>query len=147
MTSPQNNPVPKNVNLLSCQKQWWKVCFLHGNRTYQENYYRHLYARNAARRNANFRGDGEKAFTNSEIIFPIKLADYRLNNRLHNDQFLFGVNEANENGSDSGIDANCSKTCYSEGKNDAESYCETDDGGHPLRSHKITRRNMPIKNP
>lgn len=137
MATTQSDSVPKTANLLAC-KQWWKVCFLHGD---QEKYYRQIYGRAAAQRLANFPKDGEdgnKSSTDSRIIFPtklhspvviengshdtFKLTDYQ--NRRKNfrddpivpgksvinildDPFLFGINEVNENGSDSGIDANC----------------------------------------
>ncbi|KAG5677373.1 hypothetical protein PVAND_007137 [Polypedilum vanderplanki] len=141
MASAQTDSVPKTANLLAC-KQWWKVCFLHGN---QEKYYRQIYGRAAAQRLAGYQKDNENdKSTNSNgnesrIIFPtklhspvviengshdtFKLQDY--NNRRNrsyrddsiipgksiinilDDPFLFGINEVNENGSDSGIDANC----------------------------------------
>jgi hypothetical protein len=145
MASAQSDSVPKTANLLAC-KQWWKVCFLHGN---QEKYYRQIYGRAAAQRLAGYQKDNENEKSpmasahESRIIFPtklhspvvietgshdtFKLQDY--NNRrtrsyrddpivpgksiinILDDPFLFGINEVNENGSDSGIDANCpSKT-------------------------------------
>jgi hypothetical protein len=143
MASAQTDSVPKTANLLAC-KQWWKVCFLHGD---QEKYYRQIYGRAAAQRLANYQepkdegDDGRsKAGSDSKIIFPtklhspvviekgshdtFKLQDYQ-NRRTRSyrddpivpgksiinildDPFLFGINETvNENGSDSGIDANC----------------------------------------
>ena len=148
MASAQTDSVPKTANLLAC-KQWWKVCFLHGN---QEKYYRQIYGRAAAQRLAGYQKDSDFEKANissaaeSRIIFPtklhspvvietgshdtVKLQDY--NNRrtrsyrddpivpgksiinILDDPFLFGINEVNENGSDSGIDANCpSKTVRS----------------------------------
>jgi hypothetical protein len=141
MASAQSDSVPKTANLLAC-KQWWKVCFLHGN---QEKYYRQIYGRAAAQRLAGYQKDNENdkssdaSGNESRIIFPtklhspvviengthdtFKLQDY--NNRrtrsyrddqivpaksiinILDDPFLFGINEVNENGSDSGIDANC----------------------------------------
>jgi hypothetical protein len=139
MASTQSDSVPKTANLLAC-KQWWKVCFLHGD---QEKYYRQIYGRAAAQRLANFPKDDDKdksSSNDSRIIFPtklhspvviesgshdtFKLTDYQ-NRRnktfrddaivpgksiinILDDPFLFGINEVNENGSDSGIDANCS---------------------------------------
>lgn len=142
MASAQTDSVPKTANLLAC-KQWWKVCFLHGD---QEKYYRQIYSRAAAQRLANYQKDDEDGFddkskssSESKIIFPtkmhspvviekgthdtFKLQDYQ-NRRTRSyrddpivpgksiinildDPFLFGINEVNENGSDSGIDANC----------------------------------------
>lgn len=141
MASTQSDSVPKTANLLAC-KQWWKVCFLHGD---QEKYYRQIYGRAAAQRLANFPKDDDKTKASStaddsRIIFPtklhspvviengshdtFKLKDYQ-NRRnktfrddpivpgksivnILDDPFLFGIGEVNENGSDSGIDANCS---------------------------------------
>lgn len=136
MATTQSDSVPKTANLLAC-KQWWKVCFLHGD---QEKYYRQIYGRAAAQRLANFPKDDDKSKSSSKIIFPtklhspvviengshdtLKLTDYQ-NRRnkafrddpivpgksiinILDDPFLFGINEVNENGSDSGIDANCS---------------------------------------
>lgn len=146
MASAQTDSMPKTANLLAC-KQWWKVCFLHGN---QEKYYRQIYGRAAAQRLAGYQKDDENnkmtadttdaAASESKIIFPtklhspvviehgtndtFKLHDYQ-NRRTRSyrddpivpgksiinildDPFLFGINEVNENGSDSGIDANCS---------------------------------------
>ena len=137
MATTQSDSVPKTANLLAC-KQWWKVCFLHGD---QEKYYRQIYGRAAAQRLANFPKDEDKnkSSVDSKIIFPtklhspvviengtrdtFKLTDYQ-NRRnksfrddpivpgksiinILDDPFLFGINEVNENGSDSGIDANC----------------------------------------
>lgn len=138
-STTQNDSVPKTANLLAC-KQWWKVCFLHGD---QEKYYRQIYGRAAAQRLANFPkndDNNKESTTDSRIIFPtklhspvviengshdtFKLKDYQ-NRRnktfrddpivpgksivnILDDPFLFGINEVNENGSDSGIDANCS---------------------------------------
>lgn len=135
MASTQSDSVPKTANLLAC-KQWWKVCFLHGD---QEKYYRQIYGRAAAQRLANFPKDELSMTADSKIIFPtklhspvviengshdtFKLTDYqnRRNKNFRNDPivpgksiinilddpFLFGIGEVNENGSDSGIDANC----------------------------------------
>lgn len=139
MATTQSDSVPKTANLLAC-KQWWKVCFLHGD---QEKYYRQIYGRAAAQRLANFQRDDDRnkaSSPDSRIIFPtklhspvviengshdtFKLTDYQ-NRRdkafrddpivpgksiinILDDPFLFGINEVNENGSDSGIDANCS---------------------------------------
>lgn len=139
MATTQSDSVPKTANLLAC-KQWWKVCFLHGD---QEKYYRQIYGRAAAQRLASFPKDDDKdksSPTDSRIIFPtklhspvviengshdtFKLTDYQ-NRRskafrdepivpgksvinILDDPFLFGISEMNENGSDSGIDANCS---------------------------------------
>lgn len=140
MASTQSDSMPKTANLLAC-KQWWKVCFLHGD---QEKYYRQIYGRAAAQRLANFQKDNDiddinSSAPESRIIFPtklhspvviengtndtFKLTDYQ-NRRIKSyrddpiipgksiinildDPFLFGINEVNENGSDSGIDANC----------------------------------------
>jgi hypothetical protein len=117
-----SDSLPKTANLRTC-KQWWKVCFLHGD---QEKYYRQIYGRAAAQRLANFPKDDDTN-KSSTLIFPVvienksidteKLADYRRNNNdkiipgksianILDDPFLFGFNEVNENGSDSGIDAN-----------------------------------------
>lgn len=139
MATTQSDSVPKTANLLAC-KQWWKVCFLHGD---QEKYYRQIYGRAAAQRLANFPKDDDKnksSSTDSRIIFPTKLhSPVVIENGSHDtfklteyqsrrnktfrddpivpgksiinildDPFLFGINEVNENGSDSGIDANCS---------------------------------------
>lgn len=138
MASTQSDSVPKTANLLAC-KQWWKVCFLHGD---QEKYYRQIYGRAAAQRLANFPKDDDdrtKSATDSRIIFPTKLlSPVVIENGSHDtfklteyqnrrnetfrddpivpgksiinildDPFLFGINEVNENGSDSGIDASC----------------------------------------
>lgn len=117
--------VPKTANLLAC-KQWWKVCFLYGD---QEKYYRQIYGQAAAQRLANLPNDGDTN-KSSKIIYPTKLhcpvviendaqnlTNYRSNNgdqiipgksiaNILDDPFLFKINEVNENGSDSGIDAN-----------------------------------------
>lgn len=152
MASAQTDSVPKTANLLAC-KQWWKVCFLHGD---QEKYYRQIYSRAAAQRLANYQKDEDDGFgdknksplslsatgNESKIIFPTKMHSpvviengthdtYKLheyqNRRLRSyrddpivpgksiinildDPFLFGINEVNENGSDSGIDANCNNS-------------------------------------
>lgn len=152
MASAQTDSVPKTANLLAC-KQWWKVCFLHGD---QEKYYRQIYSRAAAQRLANYQKDEDDGFgdknkspsslsatgNESKIIFPTKMHSpvviengthdtYKLheyqNRRLRSyrddpivpgksiinildDPFLFGINEINENGSDSGIDANCNNS-------------------------------------
>ena len=129
MIITRSDSVPKTANLLAC-KQWWKVCFLHGD---QEKYYRQIYGRAAVQRLANFPKDDDKnksASTDSRIIFPtklhspvviengshdtFKLTDYQ-NRRnktryidpknIPDDSFLFRIDEVNENGSDSGIDA------------------------------------------
>jgi hypothetical protein len=131
MIITQRDSVPKTANLLAC-KQWWKVCFLHGN---QEKYYRQIYGRAAAQRLAGYQNDNNKLdCSETKIIFPTKLHSpvviengtndtFRLKNRqprshrddpivpgksiinILDDPFLFGINEANENGSDSGIDS------------------------------------------
>lgn len=92
---------PKTANLLAC-KQWWKVCFLHGN---QEKYYRQIYSRAAAqRRLANYGFDdidGDK----SRVDFPTKLIHendtFKIKENLaismHDDLFLFGVDAMNAN--------------------------------------------------
>jgi hypothetical protein len=156
MASTQSDSVPKTANLLAC-KQWWKVCFLHGD---QEKYYRQIYGRAAAQRLANFQKDEDEknkssSTTDSRIIFPtklhspvviengshdtFKLAEYQ-NRRnktfrddpivpgksiinILDDPFLFGINEVNENGSDSGIDANC--TIKQNHKKSDRSYIES----------------------
>lgn len=124
----QSESVPKTANLLAC-KQWWKVCFLHGD---QEKYYRQIYGRAAAQRLAKSPNNDDKSVlssTDSRIIFPtklhspvvietrshdaLKLADYR--NRSdsfvpgRSDPFIFSRVAVNENGSDSGIDASSAK--------------------------------------
>ena len=152
MATTQSDSVPKTANLLAC-KQWWKVCFLHGD---QEKYYRQIYGRAAAQRLANFPKDDDKhksSSTDSRIIFPtklhspvviengshdtFKLTDYQ-NRRnktfrddpivpgksiinILDDPFLFGINEVNENGSDSGIDANFSSK-QNRGKSDRNNF-------------------------
>lgn len=73
---------PKTANLLAC-KQWWKVCFLHGN---QEKYYREIYSQAAAtqRRRANYND------------FPTtKVIDETENNAINirDDPFLFGITD------------------------------------------------------
>lgn len=45
MTTSTNN-ISQQANLLAC-KQWWKVCFLHGD---QQKYYRQIYGKAAAER-------------------------------------------------------------------------------------------------
>lgn len=45
MTTSTNN-ISQQANLLAC-KQWWKVCFLHGD---QQKYYRQVYGKAAAER-------------------------------------------------------------------------------------------------
>lgn len=152
MATTQSDSVPKTANLLAC-KQWWKVCFLHGD---QEKYYRQIYGRAAAQRLANFNKDDDKntsSTADSRIIFPTKLhspvviengshdtfplKDYQ-NRRnksfqedpikpgksiinILDDPFLFGINEVNENGSDSGIDANIS-TKQTHNKSDRNNF-------------------------
>jgi hypothetical protein len=162
MASAQTDSVPKTANLLAC-KQWWKVCFLHGD---QEKYYRQIYSRAAAQRLANYQKDEDDGFedksktgNDSRIIFPtkmhspvviergshdtFKLQEYQ-NRRTRSyrddpivpgksiinildDPFLFGINEVNENGSDSGIDANCPTKITSSGNNNA--YCNRSPNG------------------
>jgi hypothetical protein len=163
MASAQTDSVPKTANLLAC-KQWWKVCFLHGD---QEKYYRQIYSRAAAQRLANYQKDEDDGFddksksgnNDSRIIFPtkmhspvviergshdtFKLQEYQ-NRRTRtyrddpivpgksiinilDDPFLFGINEVNENGSDSGIDANCPTKITSSGNNSV--YCNRSPNG------------------
>lgn len=173
MASAQTDSVPKTANLLAC-KQWWKVCFLHGD---QEKYYRQIYSRAAAQRLANYQKDDEDGFDDknnstlsdskgneSRIIFPtkmhspvvidsssfdtFKLQDYQ-NRRTRSyrddpivpgksiinildDPFLFGINEVNENGSDSGIDANCSsKISPSNNNRNSSGFKRVDDSIAP----------------
>lgn len=95
--------VPRTANLLAC-RQWWKVCFLHGN---QEKYYRQVYGRAASQRLAQTR-----------VIYPTKTSEPVVingsppppkqertvpNSRVTvlDDPFLFGL----DNESDSGIEA------------------------------------------
>ena len=111
MTQARGDSVPKTANLLAC-KQWWKVCFPHGD---QEKYYRQVYGRAAAQRLASFQIaiDKDKSSSNENGSSDTKKFNKftrdeqkRIVNIL-DDPFLFGINEVNENGSDSGIDANC----------------------------------------
>lgn len=133
----KNENVPRTANLLAC-KQWWKVCFLHGN---QEKYYRQIYGQAAAQRMKEAANEKNLNLPN-KIVYPTKshspvIIDsgsgdtFKLNNSPKNrkqkvysknadpewilpkstvnildDPFLFGIDHI-ENGSDSGIDANC----------------------------------------
>ena len=176
MIITQRDSVPKTANLLAC-KQWWKVCFLHGN---QEKYYRQIYGRAAAQRLAGYQNDNNKLATDSgynesKIIYPTKLHSpvviengtydtFRLKNRqprshrddpivpgksiinILDDPFLFGINEVNENGSDSGIDANCSTKAPINYRN-SNGFTKIDDSVSPLppprppKSTSTTMRN------
>ncbi|XP_070497504.1 protein espinas-like isoform X1 [Chironomus tepperi] len=169
MASAQTDSMPKTANLLAC-KQWWKVCFLHGN---QEKYYRQIYGRAAAQRLAGYQKDDDNnkmttdttdaAASESKIIFPTKLhspvvIEHGTNDtfKLHDfqnrrtrsyrddpivpgksiinildDPFLFGINEVNENGSDSGIDANCSTKAPINYRN-SNGFTQIDDSVSPL---------------
>lgn len=101
MIMTQQKPLPKTANLLAC-KQWWKVCFLHGD---QEKFYRQIYSRAAAQRLANCANDVDKSqeFPDTFRIkekFPIN---------IHDDPFLFGINEKISD--ESGVDTkNASET-------------------------------------
>lgn len=116
ITQSRSYSVPKTANLLAC-KQWWKVCFPHGD---QEKYYRQVYGRAAAKRLANFQiaNDKDKSSSTKPAVIENGSNDTKKLNKftrdeqncinIFDDPFLFGINEVNENGSDSGIDANCS---------------------------------------
>jgi hypothetical protein len=117
MMITQRDSMPKMANLRAC-KQWWKVCFLHGD---QQKYYRQIYGHAASQRLANYQNNNNSNNTNdknSKIIFPIKFYSANDTQRIQKssdtiskDPFL-----ATENGSDSGIDANCA--AKSEATND-----------------------------
>lgn len=59
MTTTTNN-ISQQANLLAC-KQWWKVCFLHGD---QQKYYRQIYGKAAAERLALANQSNEQTTTN-----------------------------------------------------------------------------------
>lgn len=125
---------PRTANLLAC-RQWWKVCFLHGD---QEKYYRQVYGKVAAQRLAlaqrNSSQNSSVSSNNNNnsqqtIIYPTKqLHPVVLNGFPHesrkrtrdtikepiiphsrvtvlDDPFLFGIDN-DGCGSDSGIDTN-----------------------------------------
>lgn len=111
---------PRTANLLAC-RQWWKVCFLHGN---QEKYYRELYGKAAAQRLALAHQNSAQSSVTSTptFIHPIKESqELRRRHRkftfnkepiiphsrvtVLDDPFLFGI-ENDGCGSDSGIDTN-----------------------------------------
>lgn len=81
----QQKPLPKTANLLT-SKQWWKVCFLHGD---QEKYYRQIYSRAAAQRlnNCTNERNNSKDFSDTFRIKEKSLIN------IHDDPFLFGINE------------------------------------------------------
>lgn len=87
---------PKTANLLAC-KQWWKVCFLHGN---QEKYYRQIYSRAAAQRRLANYGIDDDDKDKSRVDFPTKLIHendtFKIKENvainMHDDPFLFGIN-------------------------------------------------------
>lgn len=78
MIITRRDSVPKTANLLAC-KQWWKVCFPHGD---QEKYYRQIYGRAAAQRLANSQKDDNKLSANFGINFPTKLPSDALNSSV-----------------------------------------------------------------
>lgn len=112
---------PRTANLLAC-RQWWKVCFLHGN---QEKYYREIYGKAAAQRLALAHQNSAQSSVTSTptFIHPIKESQQELRRRhrkftfnkepiiphsrvtVLDDPFLFGI-ENDGCGSDSGIDTN-----------------------------------------
>lgn len=71
MTSvQQSDTVPRTANLLAC-KQWWKVCFLHGD---QQKYYRQIYWRAAMQRLGKSPENADKSKAQfSKVIFPTKM--------------------------------------------------------------------------
>lgn len=89
MIMTQQKPLPKTANLLAC-KQWWKVCFVHGD---QEKFYRQIYSRAAAQRIANCTNDHNK------LNDTFRIKEKSLIN-IQDDPFLFGINA-----DDSGIDS------------------------------------------
>lgn len=112
---------PRTANLLAC-RQWWKVCFLHGN---QEKYYREIYGKAAAQRLALAHQNSAQSSVTSTptFIHPIRESQQELRRRhrkftfnkepiiphsrvtVLDDPFLFGI-ENDGCGSDSGIDTN-----------------------------------------
>lgn len=67
-----SDSIPRTANLLAC-KQWWRVCFLHGN---QEKYYRQIYGKAASQRLATSSnnpiccGVEESSIKTSTMYFP-----------------------------------------------------------------------------
>lgn len=60
-TSPGDNTLSKNPNLLMC-KQWWKVCFLlNSSQQAQEKYYRQLYGKQRAQNQRGQHNQGGKS--------------------------------------------------------------------------------------
>jgi hypothetical protein len=133
MILTRNDSVPKTANLLACKK-WWKVCFPHGD---QEKYYRQIYGRAAAQRLASVQKDDEMDKSSSlRVIFPTKRhrpvmidSEFRDNRivraksiiNILKDPFSYEINHVNENGSDSGVDANCTiKNVHKAESNKAE---------------------------
>lgn len=113
MVITPSDSLPKTANLRVC-KQWWKICFLQGD---QEKYYRQIYGRAAVQRLANCAKTGD----DNQTIYPtkfhspvnigttfndaLKMSDAIIASRnILDNPFMF--NKVNENGSDSGIDAN-----------------------------------------
>lgn len=128
----ENTVQPRTANLLAC-RQWWKVCFLHGD---QEKYYRQIYGRAAAQRLALAQKNSAQTSVSAgqTVIYPTKqlhpvvlsgcpakTIESRKRNRessinkepiiphsrvtVLDDPFLFGIDN-DGCGSDSGIDAN-----------------------------------------
>jgi hypothetical protein len=103
MQKPRES-VPKTANLLAC-KQWWKVCFLHGN---QDKYYRQIYGRAAVERLASSHKDISVIHPTKQHK-PVALSHetecdiYRALNNI-DDQFLFDINDVN-----GAVDANGNK--------------------------------------
>lgn len=68
----ENSVQPRTANLLAC-RQWWKVCFLHGD---QEKYYRQVYGRAAAQRLAlaqqSTGGQTTAPLSIQTVIYPTK---------------------------------------------------------------------------
>lgn len=75
MASVQTDSMPKTANLLAC-KQWWKVCFLHGN---QEKYYRQIYGRAAAQRLAGYQNNNNNNNNNNHNKISTSLKLKKLN--------------------------------------------------------------------
>lgn len=65
VNSSASETIPRTANLLAC-KQWWRVCFLHGD---QEKYYRQIYGRAASQRIATS-GQKQLNIGDSSNILP-----------------------------------------------------------------------------
>lgn len=164
MATAQSDSVPKTANLLACKQWWNVCTFKRSDQLkyYRKIYGRAAAQRLAnfqSEDDKNKSSTDSKIIFPTKLHSPVviengshdtfKLTDYQnrhytnydLNvshgKRIINildDPFLFGISEANENGSDSGIDANCSSKqnhCKRERINNesssANGFVETDD--------------------